>query len=85
MPRGYETKAQTLGATAVPKVLTLEEIAYMERTYPDAVAAARICGYDAVEFRLDQQQGSLPKVVAQKGRPDEARPRGPNGGFGEMA
>jgi NADPH-dependent glutamate synthase beta subunit-like oxidoreductase/2,4-dienoyl-CoA reductase-like NADH-dependent reductase (Old Yellow Enzyme family) len=50
MPRGYETKAQTLGATAVPKVLTLDEIAYMERTYPDAVAAARICGYDAVEF-----------------------------------
>jgi NADPH-dependent glutamate synthase beta subunit-like oxidoreductase/2,4-dienoyl-CoA reductase-like NADH-dependent reductase (Old Yellow Enzyme family) len=50
MPRGYETKAQTMGATAVPKVLTLEEIAYMERTYPDAVQAARICGYDAVEF-----------------------------------
>jgi NADPH-dependent glutamate synthase beta subunit-like oxidoreductase/2,4-dienoyl-CoA reductase-like NADH-dependent reductase (Old Yellow Enzyme family) len=50
MPRGYETKAQTMGGTAVPKVLTLEEIAYMERTYPDAVAAARICGYDAVEF-----------------------------------
>jgi NADPH-dependent glutamate synthase beta subunit-like oxidoreductase/2,4-dienoyl-CoA reductase-like NADH-dependent reductase (Old Yellow Enzyme family) len=50
MPRGYETKAQTLGATAVPKVLTLDEIHYMERTYPDAVAAARICGYDAVEF-----------------------------------
>jgi NADPH-dependent glutamate synthase beta subunit-like oxidoreductase/2,4-dienoyl-CoA reductase-like NADH-dependent reductase (Old Yellow Enzyme family) len=50
MPRGYETKAQTLGATAVPKVLTLDEIHYMERTYPDAVTAARICGYDAVEF-----------------------------------
>jgi NADPH-dependent glutamate synthase beta subunit-like oxidoreductase/2,4-dienoyl-CoA reductase-like NADH-dependent reductase (Old Yellow Enzyme family) len=50
MPRGYETKAQTLGATAVPKVLTLDEIHYMERTYPDAVQAARICGYDAVEF-----------------------------------
>jgi NADPH-dependent glutamate synthase beta subunit-like oxidoreductase/2,4-dienoyl-CoA reductase-like NADH-dependent reductase (Old Yellow Enzyme family) len=50
MPRGYETKAQTLGATTVPKVLTLEEIAYMEQTYPTAVAAARICGYDAVEF-----------------------------------
>jgi NADPH-dependent glutamate synthase beta subunit-like oxidoreductase/2,4-dienoyl-CoA reductase-like NADH-dependent reductase (Old Yellow Enzyme family) len=50
MPRGYETKAATMGATAVPKVLTLEEINYMERTYPDAVAAARICGYDAVEF-----------------------------------
>jgi len=50
MPRGYETKAQSLGATTAPKVLTLEEIAYMERTFPDAVAAARICGYDAVEF-----------------------------------
>jgi NADPH-dependent glutamate synthase beta subunit-like oxidoreductase/2,4-dienoyl-CoA reductase-like NADH-dependent reductase (Old Yellow Enzyme family) len=50
MPRGYETKAQTLGATTPPKVLTLEEIAYMEQTFPTAVAAARICGYDAVEF-----------------------------------
>jgi len=50
MPRGYETKAQTLGATTVPKVLTLEEIQYMETTFPTAVAAARICGYDAVEF-----------------------------------
>jgi NADPH-dependent glutamate synthase beta subunit-like oxidoreductase/2,4-dienoyl-CoA reductase-like NADH-dependent reductase (Old Yellow Enzyme family) len=50
MPRGYETKAQTLGGTTVPKVLTIEEIEYMERTYPDAVAAARICGFDAVEF-----------------------------------
>jgi NADPH-dependent glutamate synthase beta subunit-like oxidoreductase/2,4-dienoyl-CoA reductase-like NADH-dependent reductase (Old Yellow Enzyme family) len=50
MPRGYETKAQTLGATTPPKVLTLEEIHYMEETFPTAVAAARICGYDAVEF-----------------------------------
>jgi NADPH-dependent glutamate synthase beta subunit-like oxidoreductase/2,4-dienoyl-CoA reductase-like NADH-dependent reductase (Old Yellow Enzyme family) len=50
MPRGYETKAQTLGGTTIPKVLTIEEIEYMERTYPDAVAAARICGFDAVEF-----------------------------------
>jgi NADPH-dependent glutamate synthase beta subunit-like oxidoreductase/2,4-dienoyl-CoA reductase-like NADH-dependent reductase (Old Yellow Enzyme family) len=50
MPRGYETKAQTLGATTPPKVLTLEEIKYMEDTFPTAVAAARICGYDAVEF-----------------------------------
>ncbi len=50
MPRGYETKAQTLGGTTVPRVLTIEEINYMERTFPDAVAAARICGYDAVEF-----------------------------------
>ncbi len=50
MPRGYETKTQTLGGTTVPRVLTLEEIEYMERTFPDAVAAARICGFDAVEF-----------------------------------
>jgi NADPH-dependent glutamate synthase beta subunit-like oxidoreductase/2,4-dienoyl-CoA reductase-like NADH-dependent reductase (Old Yellow Enzyme family) len=50
MPRGYETRAQTLGGTTVPKVLTIEEIDYMERTFPNAVAAARICGYDAVEF-----------------------------------
>jgi len=50
MPRGYETKAATLGATTTPKVLTLEEIHYMEKTYPDAVQAARICGFDAVEF-----------------------------------
>jgi NADPH-dependent glutamate synthase beta subunit-like oxidoreductase/2,4-dienoyl-CoA reductase-like NADH-dependent reductase (Old Yellow Enzyme family) len=50
MPRGYETRAQTMGGTTVPKVLTVEEIEYMERTYPDAVAAARICGFDAVEF-----------------------------------
>ncbi len=50
MPRGYETKKQTLGATTPPKVLTLEEIHYMEETFPTAVAAARICGYDAVEF-----------------------------------
>ncbi len=50
MPRGYETKAQTMGGTTIPKVLTIEEIDYMERTFADAVAAARICGYDAVEF-----------------------------------
>ncbi len=50
MPRGYETKAQTLGGTTIPKVLTIEEIEYMERTFQDAVAAARICGFDAVEF-----------------------------------
>jgi len=50
MPRGYETRAQTMGGTTVPKVLTIEEIDYMERTFADAVAAARICGYDAVEF-----------------------------------
>ena len=50
MPRGYETKSATLGGTTVPRVLTVEEIQYMERTFPDAVAAARICGFDAVEF-----------------------------------
>ncbi len=50
MPRGYETKSQTMGKTSVPRVLTIEEIDYMESTYGDAVAAARICGYDAVEL-----------------------------------
>jgi NADPH-dependent glutamate synthase beta subunit-like oxidoreductase/2,4-dienoyl-CoA reductase-like NADH-dependent reductase (Old Yellow Enzyme family) len=50
MPRGYETKSQSLGGTTIPKVLTVEEIDYMERTFADAVAAARTCGYDAVEF-----------------------------------
>jgi NADPH-dependent glutamate synthase beta subunit-like oxidoreductase/2,4-dienoyl-CoA reductase-like NADH-dependent reductase (Old Yellow Enzyme family) len=50
MPRGYETKAQTMGKTTVPRVLTIEEIDYMESTFADAVAAARICGYDAVEL-----------------------------------
>ncbi len=50
MPRGYETKSATLGATTMPKVLTLDEIHYMETTFPTAVQAARICGFDAVEF-----------------------------------
>jgi len=50
MPRGYETKAQTLGGTTIPRVLTIEDIDYMERTFADAVAGARICGFDAVEF-----------------------------------
>ncbi|MBN1189751.1 MAG: FAD-dependent oxidoreductase [Dehalococcoidales bacterium] len=50
MPRGYETKSATLGATTMPKVLTMEEIHYMEQTFPTAVQAARICGFDAVEF-----------------------------------
>jgi len=50
MPRGYETRAATQSPTTTPKVLTLEEIHYMERTFPDAVQAARICGFDAVEF-----------------------------------
>ncbi len=50
MPRGYETRAQTIGGTTVPRVLTIEEIDYMERTFADAVAGARICGFDAVEF-----------------------------------
>ncbi len=50
MPRGYETRSQTMGGTTVPRVLTIEEIDYMERTFADAVAGARICGFDAVEF-----------------------------------
>lgn len=51
MPFGWESRAaQAKGRTAKsPRELTLEEIEYMENQYPDAVAAARICGYDAVE------------------------------------
>ena len=33
-----------------PRELTLDEIEWMENQYPDAVAGARICGYDAVEL-----------------------------------
>ncbi len=37
------------------------------------------------EFRLDQQQGSLPEIVAQKGGPYEAYPGCSYGLFGEVA
>ena len=50
MPRGYETRAAQYGDTNVPRVLSIEEIQSMEETFADAVAGARICGYDAVEF-----------------------------------
>lgn len=52
MPYGWESRAaQQLGRTAKsPRELTLEEIEWMENQYPDAVAGARICGYDAVEL-----------------------------------
>lgn len=52
MPYGWETRsAQKPGKRAKsPRELTLEEIKWMEEQYPDAVSAARICGYDAVEL-----------------------------------
>jgi len=52
MPFGWESKAaQTQGKVAkTPRELTLDEIEWMENQYPDAVAGARICGYDAVEL-----------------------------------
>src|ERR1035437_956475 len=50
MPRGYETRSSQFGATTVPRVLSIEEIQSMEETFADAVAAARIVGFDAVEF-----------------------------------
>jgi 2,4-dienoyl-CoA reductase-like NADH-dependent reductase (Old Yellow Enzyme family) len=52
MPFGWEGRAaQQKGRTAKsPRELTLDEIEWMENQYPDAVAGARICGYDAVEL-----------------------------------
>ncbi len=52
MPLGWEGRAaQEKGRTAKsPRELTIEEIEWMENQYPDAVAGARICGYDAVEI-----------------------------------
>ena len=52
MPYGWESRAgQQKGRTAkTPRELSLEEIEWMENQYPDAVAGARICGYDAVEL-----------------------------------
>jgi NADPH-dependent glutamate synthase beta subunit-like oxidoreductase/2,4-dienoyl-CoA reductase-like NADH-dependent reductase (Old Yellow Enzyme family) len=51
MPHGWESRAaQQRGHARAPRELTLEEIEWMENQYPDAVAAARICGYDAVEL-----------------------------------
>lgn len=52
MPFGWESRAaQTPGKVAkTPRELTLDEIEWMENQYPDAVAGARICGYDAVEL-----------------------------------
>jgi len=49
MPRGYETQKAQAGATTAPRELTLDEIEWLEKQYPDAVAGARICGFDAVE------------------------------------
>ena len=52
MPYGWEARAaQKPGRTVKePRELTLEEIEYMETQFPDAVAGARICGFDAVEL-----------------------------------
>jgi len=49
MPYGYETKASQLKKNKPPREVTREEIEYMENQYSDAVGAARICGFDAVE------------------------------------
>ena len=51
MPYGWESRAaQQRGHVKAPRELSLEEIEWMEKQYPDAVNAARICGYDAVEI-----------------------------------
>jgi NADPH-dependent glutamate synthase beta subunit-like oxidoreductase/2,4-dienoyl-CoA reductase-like NADH-dependent reductase (Old Yellow Enzyme family) len=51
MPYGWESRAaQQRGHAREPREMTLEEIEWMENQYPDAVAAAMICGYDAVEL-----------------------------------
>jgi len=49
MPFGYEPRASQLKTNKPPREVTLEEIEYMETQYPQAVSAARICGFDAVE------------------------------------
>ena len=49
MPYGYETKASQYKQNKPPREVTREEIDYMENQFPDAVSAARICGFDAVE------------------------------------
>jgi len=52
MPYGWESRAaQQKGRTAkTPRELTIDEIKWMENQFPDAVAGARICGFDAVEI-----------------------------------
>ena len=52
MPFGWESRAaQQGGRTAkTPRELTIDEIEWMEKQYPDAVAGAKICGFDAVEL-----------------------------------
>jgi NADPH-dependent glutamate synthase beta subunit-like oxidoreductase/2,4-dienoyl-CoA reductase-like NADH-dependent reductase (Old Yellow Enzyme family) len=49
MPYGYEARASQDRKNKPPREVTREEIEYMEKQYPDAVTAARICGFDAVE------------------------------------
>jgi len=52
MPYGWEARAAQKTGRIVksPRELTLDEIEYMETQFPDAVAGARICGFDAVEL-----------------------------------
>ncbi|MFC1825048.1 NADH:flavin oxidoreductase, partial [Thermodesulfobacteriota bacterium] len=50
MPFGYETRSAQQKGNKPPRVLTLEEIEYMETQFPKAVSAARICGFDAAEL-----------------------------------
>ena len=52
MPFGWESRAsQHKGRTAkTPRELTVDEIEWMEKQYPDAVAGAKFCGFDAVEL-----------------------------------
>jgi NADPH-dependent glutamate synthase beta subunit-like oxidoreductase len=49
MPTGYEPRASQQKVNEPPREVTRAEIEYMENQYPDAVSAARICGFDAVE------------------------------------
>ncbi len=50
MPYGYEVRAAQHKKNKPPREVTREEIEYMETQYPDAVSAARVCGFDAVEL-----------------------------------
>jgi NADPH-dependent glutamate synthase beta subunit-like oxidoreductase/2,4-dienoyl-CoA reductase-like NADH-dependent reductase (Old Yellow Enzyme family) len=52
MPFGWESRAaQQKGRTVkTPRELTIDEIEWMEKQYPDAVAGAKACGFDAVEL-----------------------------------
>jgi NADPH-dependent glutamate synthase beta subunit-like oxidoreductase/2,4-dienoyl-CoA reductase-like NADH-dependent reductase (Old Yellow Enzyme family) len=49
MPYGYETRASQMKTNKPPREVTRDEIDYMENQFSDAVSAARIVGFDAVE------------------------------------